>query len=331
MGSRANFVLIDDDGLRLHYSHWAATQIWSMLVAGPDAASRYIAAQNLCDPETGWLDDVWCEGGAVVDHTTRRLVFFGDELRWELTAKRAFMALLPLTWPGWTVRWAYDGVGDLAAASDVDRSVVRRPFEDEWLLPDTALPADHDDAVHLLTVVSGGVTAYPLPDEIHTGWHGPRLLNRLPAGGLARVELPELPASGLHIDAGARAVGVWLTDHCAGLVPALHEQWPGWHVEFWEDRYEEQLDRCRGAVTATVPVPDPATALDELVSNLGDRIGHDPMPANLALLAERLKERPTDRVEVNPYLNEHRHVDPTAQEWAAVLRAADELRARLGG
>jgi hypothetical protein len=102
-------------------------------------------------------------------------------------------------------------------------------------------------------------------------------------------------------------------------------------VEFWEDRYEEQLDRCGGAVTVTAPVPDPATALDELISSLGDRIGHDPMPANLALLAERLKERPTDRVEVNPYLNEHRHVDPTAQEWAAVLRAADELRARLGG
>jgi hypothetical protein len=117
MGARANFVLIDKDGLRLHYSHWGADRVCSMLVAGPDAASRFIAAQHLCDPEREWLDDIWGEGGAVVDHTTRRLVFFGDQLMLELPPKRAFMALLSLTWPGWTTQWAYDGVGDLAAAS----------------------------------------------------------------------------------------------------------------------------------------------------------------------------------------------------------------------
>jgi hypothetical protein len=327
VGARANFVLIDEDGLRLHYSHWAADRVCSALVAGPDAASRFIAAQHLCDPERDWLDDIWGEGGAVVDHTTRRLVFFGDQLMLELPRKRAFMALLPLTWPGWTTQWAYDGVGDLAVASGVDRSVVRAPDEDERALPDAVLPDEWIDRVHLLTVsTGGGITAYPLCDDVHTAWQGPGLLDRLPTGGTSRLELPELPESGLHVDAGARAVGVWLTGSGTGLVPALDALWAGWHVEFWADRYEEQLGRCAEAVTVTAPVPDPSTVLDELTSLLTKRLGRDPVPAMLDLIRDSLGERSADRVELNPYITAHRQVDPTDEEWAAVLRAAGRLR-----
>jgi hypothetical protein len=327
VGARANFVVIDEAGLRLHYSHWAADRVCSVLVAGPDAASRFIAAQHLCDPERDWLNDIWGEGGAVVDHTTRRLVFFGDQLMLELPPKRAFMALLSRTWPGWTTQWAYDGVGDLAVASGVDRSIVRVPDEDERELPDAVLPDDMIDRVHVLTVSKeGGVTAYPLWRDVHTAWQGPGLLDRLPAGGTSHLELPELPESGLHVDVGARTVGVWLTGSGTGLVPALNALWTGWHVDFWEDRYEEQLGRCGAAVTVTAPVPDPSAALDELISSLGKRLGRDPVPAMLDLIRDSLRERSADRVELNPYITAHRQVDPTEEEWAAVLRAAGRLR-----
>jgi hypothetical protein len=195
MGARANFVLIDGDGLRLHYSHWGADQVCSALVAGPAAAGRFIAAQHRCDdPVSGWLDDVWAEGGAVVDHTARRLFFYGDQLR----------------------------------------------------------------------------------------------------------------------------------DSCTGLVPGLAGLWPQWRVEFWEDRYEEQLARCDGAVT--VPGTDPAGALDEVVSRLGRRRGHDPVPGMLDLVREHAGDRPA---ELNPYFTAHRQVDAADDEWDAVLRAAAQLRARL--
>jgi hypothetical protein len=116
MGSRANFVIADRDGWRLRYSHWAASGIASIVAPGPSAALRFIDAQ--ADGE--WLDDVWAEGGALVDVTRRVLLFWGGDLTDELPVRRAFMRVLALTWPGWTVRWATDGLGDLAAHVGLD-------------------------------------------------------------------------------------------------------------------------------------------------------------------------------------------------------------------
>jgi hypothetical protein len=325
MGARANFVLIDADGVRLHYSHWGADMVCSALAAGPAPAARFIAAQHRCDdPGRDWLNDVWAEGGAVVDRTSLRLVFYGDQLTLDLPCKRAFLALLAETWPGWTVRWAYDGIGDLAAAAGLDRSAVREPDEDERLPPEEAV-ADLDDEVHLLTVrTAEGCTAYPLGWYVHTAWQGPALLDRLPAGGLPRLDLSEIPASGLHVDADARTAGVWLRGSGTGLVPALGGLWPGWRVEFWEDRYEEHLARCGGAVTA--PGADLAAALDEVVAALGARRGDDPVRRMLDLVDEVAGDR---RVELNPHFTAHRPVDASPGEWEAVLRTAAVLRARL--
>lgn len=325
MGARANFVLIDEDGLRLHYSHWGADRVCSALVAGPVAAGRFISAQHRCDdPVADWLDDVWAEGGAVVDHTTRHLVFYGGQLLLEVPCKRAFLELLALTWPDWTVRWAYDGIGDLAAAAGIDRSVVRRPDEEERDLP-RETETDLEWSVHLLTVrAAGETTAYPLFSEAHTAWQGPGLLGRLPVGGRGRLALGTLPASGLHVDVPARTAGVWLS-HCSrGLVPELEGLWPGWRVEFWEDRYEEQLARCGGAVT--VPDADPAAGLDELMAGIARERGHDPVPGMLDVVRRHAGDR---SVELNPYFTAHRQVDAEDDEWQAVLHAAAGLRARL--
>ncbi|WP_338743197.1 hypothetical protein [Actinomadura luteofluorescens] len=325
MGARANFALIDEDGLRLHYSHWGADRVCSALVAGPEAAARFVSAQHRHDdPARDWLDDAWAEGGAVVDSTARRLVFFGGQLLVEVPLRRAFLALLSLTWPGWTVRWAYDGIGDLAAAAGVDRALVRRPDEDERVLPAEA-ETDLEWQVHLLTVrADDGITAYPLPWEVHTAWQGPGLLERPPSGGRPRLELGTVPASGLHVDLATRTAGAWLGDHSAGLVPELDGLWPGWRVEFWEDRYEEQIARCGGAVT--VPDADPAAALDELVAGIDRERGHDPVPGMLDVVRRHAEDR---QVELNPYFTAHRQVDASDAEWEAVLDAAARLRARL--
>lgn len=329
MGHRANFVLVDEAGWRLYYSHWAAVQIRSALAPGPQAATRFIAAQRLCrDRERDWLDDVWAEGGAVVDHLTRRLIFYGDDLTLDLPAKRVFLRLLELTWPGWSIRWAYDGLGDLAAHVGVDRRVVRSIDEDARRLP-KELHTDPDWPCHLLTVrdESGGVTAYPFLEDCHTAWQGPALLERLTVRGLDRLELPELPVSGLHLDLADRTAGVWLGGTGTGLVPALRELWPGWRVCFWEDRYEEQRRRCAGAVVFPPPGDDLAL-LDELMGSLERSLGRDPVPAMLDAVRRHAAEE-GKRVELNPLFTAHRQVDPQAAEWAALLRAAARLRTLL--
>jgi hypothetical protein len=324
VGHRSNFVLVDGGGWRLHYSHWAANGIYRFLAAGPDAATRFIEAQLTCDPAKDWLDDIWAEGGAVVDHVARRLVFYGNDILVEPPIKRAFVALLARTWPGWEVAWAYDGIGDLAAHVGVDRQVVRSPHPDERRMPDQ-VQEDLAMPCHLLTVRSdaGKLLAYPLWDEYHSGWQGPALLNGLPGPGAPRLDLLEIPDSGLHVDVAERTVGAWWGRWTAGLGPALDELWPGWTVTFWGDRYEEHLDCCRGAVT-TPPV-DPAKALDELAQMLEAGRDGDPVSRALGYFARREAEE-GKRVEVSPYVTAHTPVAIAEAEWEGVRTALAAIR-----
>ncbi|HEY8480553.1 MAG TPA: hypothetical protein VIL71_12040 [Spirillospora sp.] len=149
-------------------------------------------------------------------------------------------------------------------------------------------------------------------------------MDRPPAGGLPRKDLGDIPVSGLHVDVPARTAGVWVGTSCTGLVPALDELWPGWRVEFWEDRYEEQLARCEGAVT--VPAHDPVAALDEVMSALERRRGEDPVPQMLETVRLHAGDR---KAELNPLFTAHRQVEAEDGEWRALVDAAAELRARL--
>lgn len=82
MGHRANFVVVDGDGdgWRLHFDRWAGIYMCGLLAGGPAAATRRVAALETRDRATGWYDDAWAEGGAVIDHVSRQLIFFGSDL-----------------------------------------------------------------------------------------------------------------------------------------------------------------------------------------------------------------------------------------------------------
>jgi hypothetical protein len=50
-----------------YYSHWCATSLPKDLFWGPAHALNYVRMQKRVGNETGWLDEVWTEGGAVTD------------------------------------------------------------------------------------------------------------------------------------------------------------------------------------------------------------------------------------------------------------------------
>ena len=54
----------------------------------------------------------------------------------------------------------------------------------------------------------------------------------------------------MHVDVLGKAVGVWLTNPDPGLFRWLGRLWPGWRIDRWDDRYEEQFLRCGPSVTA---------------------------------------------------------------------------------
>ncbi|KRV47853.1 hypothetical protein AQ490_05700 [Wenjunlia vitaminophila] len=269
MAHPANFIVADERGWRLHRTASGAGEICSLLVRGPLAVRRAVESLPRAeDPRRDWYGDTLAAGGALLDFTHRRLLFHGDDAGvygdGEVRVLRELLRRIWRDWH-WQVRWAYDGPGDLVAAVGLDRAVVRARVAHP--APDRT-ESDLSRPVHLLTVrhADGVLHAWPLGRDEHSGWQGPVLLDRLPAGGAERLDLGAVPASGTHVDVGERTVGVWTGSTCPGLLPALAGLWPGWRTEFWGDRHEQQLLTCEEAVTA--PPFDAGAGLDGVLAHL---------------------------------------------------------------
>lgn len=275
MGARATLVLVDEAGRRrMFYAHWGAHALDRALAPGLEAAMRYLETQKAIpperlveDPTAGWLDDVWAEGGALVDVRARRVLYFTARDDDVLAFQRVTLLVLGRTFPGWSIDYAFDGLGDLASELGFDVSVVRDVFPHPVPVEDRLAALDdddEDDAVDVLTVRHGpGRTdVYPLSRQTggHLGWLGPTLLAELPAP----PEHPVLrvpPVSGLHLDVPDRSVGAWTAVAQPGLRAALPQIWSGWRTDFWRDGYERHAER---AGTVSFPPPDLMAAADEL-------------------------------------------------------------------
>lgn len=244
MGNRANIVLVDHDGWQLRYSHWAGCRMLDALIAGPELAERYIRALERGD---FWTDELWADGGLVLDLVERKLVFFGEELMRSMNERRAMFEVLAVMWPGYSISWAYDGTAEIAAYVGEPLPLCDKPSG-----PNLRLAEDTSRLHHLVTVRGSDkvVRAWPLWWGSSAAWHGPNLVDRLPRPGFDALTLATVPESGVHVDVPAKILGVWLTSPDPGLFRSLAKLWPGWRIERWDDRYEEQFARCGPSITA---------------------------------------------------------------------------------
>ena len=244
MGNRANFVIVKDQDWRLYYSHWGGCRMLDALIGGPQLALRYAASLRRCE-KNEWCDPTWADGGAVVDLDRRRVLFFGEPLMVEMNERRALMEVLATVWPGYEICWAYDGTAELAGYVGAHL----RP--DTWdRQPNLKLARARNHLCHLISVVDahGQLRFWPLWWHLSKAWHGPTLLDKLPGPGIRRIRLGKIPEGGAHIDVRRKTLGAWQTADTMGFFQALPELWPGWHTEVWEDRYEEHVKRCDGAL-----------------------------------------------------------------------------------
>jgi hypothetical protein len=238
MGHRANFVLVEQGKATIYYSHWGAKTIPDMLVAGPDRCWNSI--QRLT-PGSELLDNVWAEGGLLLDRDQRRLLFWGgEEIKYTPYLRRVFLPALRLLWPEWTVEWALYGVADLADALHIDRSAVligefaegfhpENPLSDEVLLENefetTLITIKEKDGMVLNYRMCG------LPGSILSV--GPHLLDVL-----ARKKPDTLPherdeefEEGAFLDLANRQIWVWEKSTLdPRYLAALRTLWPGWYV-----------------------------------------------------------------------------------------------------
>ncbi|GAA2970693.1 hypothetical protein [Actinokineospora diospyrosa] len=310
MGERAHYATVDDDGWRLRYSHWGARTLDTDILAGPTAALRFVHAQQ---PDDHWLDDTWCEAAVLIDTTRRVLLFFSIHLA-DVAHREALLAVLAVTWRGWEVHWAYDGIADLAAHVGLDRSTVRTTR-----VPDEVpgVPADQADTLVTLHTPEGP-RAYTVWDEGPTvAALGPSLLRRLPESGRIH-QCDTLVPAGLHIDVPSREVGLWTSRTIHYTAEELASLWPGWTFTFWADRHREQATRCQALFP--LPEPDFHRGLDTVTAT----IGRSPTTVDLQALAARLGGTPT------PYSDFHTQIHPTTAEQATLAAAIAQLRSARG-
>jgi hypothetical protein len=319
MGDRANYVIVQNGRWDLYYSHWGAIALHVDLLAGPAAATRFIHAQRMVTPDAnGWLDDVWCEGAALVDHDRHRLCFFtchhdGHDDR------AAILTVLAHTWPGWQVDWAYGGLADLVTYVGQDTAIVRARPDPEV----TPMAADNTQVSCLVTVPDddGRPRAYALDwDAAEVIEAGPPVLEKLPTDAL-RTRCAVIPESGVHLDPTTRTAGVWTVRSLGGSLDLLELLWPGWHWEMWNDRREEQLSRTSERFAG--PEPDLTSALNALRERFLRLPEQNPVKAAQGLLTRMKSEDPS--TVASPHLFDHAPTPPTDAERTTVLKTIADL------
>jgi hypothetical protein len=324
MGNRANFVIVENHDWRLYYSHWAGCRILDALIGGPELALRYVQSLRPCT-KADWVDPTWADGGAVLDLDQRRLLFFGEELMMaSMSERRALMAVLPVLWPDFEVGWAYDGTVEVAGYVGAELPPYRWDRE-----PGVRRARDRNAVCHLVSVrdEADELRMWPLRCGLSKAWRGPELLDLLPGRGVKRLALNEIPEGGVHIDVKGKVVGTWHTADTMGVFQALPDVWNGWHTECWEDRFEEHVDRCAGALR--VPGVDLVAGIDAAQEWIRKRVfqSFEDSPAgHIAGLASLLAPGRPGLVVNDDAISDSR-VQPREAEWARFADACNALRA----
>ncbi|MEV8511494.1 hypothetical protein [Dactylosporangium sp. NPDC051484] len=279
MGSRANYVVIERGETSMGWSRWGGQRIVADLMAGPEAATAALRPSEPPEPPppntaealrwTGimpvdeLMTDVYCEGAAVIDHDRRVLLAFQWSDDYETFVNG--LAGLAEAWPGWHVRWAFDGVLDVAAYLGQDPDPLREA-PDPPMPPDGPAPFDGPDdrPEDWLDHWYQGTLSVRRPDgslELYLTADNPTAIAYTTAErvealgpGYTSLERSELPRWGLHLDQATRAGALWCIDRLEGTLHDLSPNWPGWTWTLWGGDVRRQLDACGGALRVP-PLP----------------------------------------------------------------------------
>jgi hypothetical protein len=236
MGDRANFVVIRDGKPTLYHDNWCGRDVDLVLFWGPRDARDFIETRG---PSDEWLNETWADGAAVYDEDHRVLTWFGgDGVGLGLVGRRAYLDLMRTQWPGWEVRWAHEGMTDIARLAGHPVEAILDPRRDPYPF---ALKSGGDA---LLTLTVGGRAAW----RRISGWvdgleEGPAVVPRLLElhRDIAPLVTGRMPALGLHVDVDRHTLHYWHDDSAAAIEARVAAAWPGWETVYLRDDVESQL------------------------------------------------------------------------------------------
>lgn len=327
MGHRANLILVQGGRHDLRYSHWAASTLPDDLFWGPRHAIAFTKAQQLRGGD-GWLDDVWAEGGSVIDADRQVFrLFGGEDLRYDVPLRRLYLSLLGRVWQGWDVGWADEGIAELADYIGYPREKVITPDHDSEVVSDLEPPEklDWSDVVGSVRLVDGSLRLFPLSGGLEDYYlmGGPPLAEvAATQPGLERLSLVEwtttFPTGGFHLDLVSERLFYWSARDQPGVWARVAARWPGWSVSWVRDRFEDQLSACGGSLS--FPERSPGALFEELRSMLLHQPSGSPVETILWLTEQ---DRAAGKVvEINPNALRDDRVELAAEAKSEILRRA---------
>ncbi|MEV5801736.1 hypothetical protein [Streptomyces collinus] len=133
MGDRANVIVVRENGTHEVYRTGWAVGIDLDLLEGPTPVLAMLPGLR---QDGWWLDDTMAQGGILLDLGRKVLLFFAWEgPSTELRHRATMLELIRAAWPGWEVRWLYDGSAELREYVGLDPEYVRRRDSDPSLAP----------------------------------------------------------------------------------------------------------------------------------------------------------------------------------------------------
>lgn len=315
MSVRGNAFVVLNGQVTLWYDKWAAEDLPRRLNAGPALFLDRLYGWSLDDAP---MNDVWCEGAALIDIDRRRLRWFGgSSINRRPWGRRVVSALLPLVWRGWSVAFECEGqsglVRDMVALGlpialgppdDNDSDLTAIDFE----IVDDALRA-----THTVTVLGRGVVGLRLP-RIRSGSplhctiasvlaQGETAIDKLSsAPTLASMPHEERLGGGALIDPASRQIRIWHETQAPDARAPIEQSLPGWDVGWLDGGYVAQLQ-----ATNEDPWPhciDPGAAFVDLI---GDFEEGDARPLGTRLVMNgfappRILARNIQFEELRPYV-----------------------------
>ena len=255
MGHRTNLIIIENGEKKVYYDHWIAINLDRTLFWDFTFVLEYIKAQERVGDEM-WLDELFAEGGAVVDVDKKYLLWFacGDVGRF-VPYRRKFLELQRKIWEGWEVEWASRGVVDMAEYVGYPKENVLNDFRWDEENRRLKMPkAKRDiDGIGSWIDRSSDTKLYPYnwhhaKDYLELGAEIFEIMRN--AKSFSELNLAkwrcEFPKCGFVIDDKKRLIEFWEVAPCADTVNRLKAIWDDWEIVWHQDNYEFQLNKLNG-------------------------------------------------------------------------------------
>jgi hypothetical protein len=313
MGHRANLIIVENNDYTLRYDHWVSNRLDDVLFWGADYALEYIEAQEIVG-ENGWLDDVWAEGGAVLDLDKKTLLWFGGEdVAWEVPLRNVFLELQKKIWSDWNIEWAFRGIVDITEYVGYEKEKVISPRVDETDARFLAFPEKFDwtDIIGAIIFADGSTKLFPLAGNVQEYLeNGKNIIEQgRNLGGFENIVWTEIsndsfPAGGFIVDETQKIVEFWRAKDCSDIVNELKKVWDDWDVDWRLDNYSFQVEKLRGRLV--LPQIDKLKMVDDLRQRLLREDHHYNIENVIGITSELEKEGKS--VQINSWAYKSRKV-----------------------